>query len=281
RPKRSTSAPSVLTAMPKLPTSAYAVLLRQNGMRTPPKMATRFVVVTMASFANGKWERCWYHAPPVVAAHCMPYVFDLDRLDRLAAARRAEFADASPYPHAVIDDFLDATSAADIARAFPQPDDAVGWDRFGIKTVEMKLASAREELFPEPLRRAIRDLNTGPFVGFLERLTRIEAHRRLNLLVYLTPDWRAGYGGELELWDTTGTRLVRRVEPLFNRAVIFATRSDTFHGHPNPWTAPSGVYRQSIALYYYTSQRPEAELRAPHSTLYKGHNACLRRASRT
>ncbi|HZP64840.1 MAG TPA: 2OG-Fe(II) oxygenase [Rudaea sp.] len=238
----------------------------------------------------------------------MPYVFDLDRLDRLAAARRAEFADASPYPHAVIDDFLDATSAADIARAFPQPDDAVGWDRFGIKTVEMKLASAREELFPEPLRRAIRDLNTGPFVGFLERLTgiehllpdphlvgggihlsrpgdhlgihadfnwhpRIEAHRRLNLLVYLTPDWRAGYGGELELWDTTGTRLVRRVEPLFNRAVIFATRSDTFHGHPNPWTAPSGVYRQSIALYYYTSQRPEAELRAPHSTLYKGHNA--------
>src|SRR5579884_1650914 len=96
RPKRSTSAPNVFTAMPKLPTSAYAVLLRQNGMRTPPRMATRFVVVTMASFANGKWERCWYHAPPVVAAHCMPYVFDLDRLDRLAAARRAEFADASP-----------------------------------------------------------------------------------------------------------------------------------------------------------------------------------------
>ena len=31
----------VFTAMPKLPTSAYAVLLRQNGMRTPPMMPAR------------------------------------------------------------------------------------------------------------------------------------------------------------------------------------------------------------------------------------------------
>jgi hypothetical protein len=34
----------------------------------------------------------------------MPYVFDLDRLARLAEERRGEFAAAAPYPHAVIDD---------------------------------------------------------------------------------------------------------------------------------------------------------------------------------
>ena len=60
------------------------------------------------------------------------------------------------------------------------------------------------------------------------------------------------------------------VSPLFNRAVIFATRSDTFHGHPDPWAAPDGINRQSIALYYYTTTRPDNEMRAAHSTLYKG-----------
>jgi hypothetical protein len=65
---------------------------------------------------------------------------------------------------------------------------------------------------------------------------------------------------------------VQTIAPEFNRAVIFATRSDTFHGHPEPWAAPPGVYRQSIALYYYTSDRPAEELRPAHSTLYKGYH---------
>jgi len=238
----------------------------------------------------------------------MPYVFDLDRLGRDAEALRTRFATATPYPHAVIDDFLDPQHAAELARVFPRPDDAVAWEQFRVETVEKKLASAREERFPAALRRAIHDLNSGPFLRFLERVTAIEhllpdphltgggihlsrrgdhlgihadfnwhpgleAHRRLNLLVYLTPDWRPEYAGELELWDTSGARRECSIAPLFNRAVIFATRSDTFHGHPNPWSAPEGVYRQSIALYYYTSTRPSSELRAAHSTLYKGHNA--------
>ena len=53
RPKRSTSEPSTLTDMPKLPMSAYAVLLRQNGMRTPPMMPTRLVVVTVCLVRSG------------------------------------------------------------------------------------------------------------------------------------------------------------------------------------------------------------------------------------
>ena len=97
----------------------------------------------------------------------------------------------------------------------------------------------------------------------------MQAHRRLNLLVYLTPDWKPEYGGKLELWDTRGEKLERVVEPLFNRAVLFATRSDTFHGHPDPWRAPEPINRQSIAMYYYTAARPESEIRAPHNTLYR------------
>lgn len=238
----------------------------------------------------------------------MPYVFDLDRLDRLADGLHADFVAATPYPHIVIDNFLRPECVAELARVFPLPDDAVAWERFGIHSVEMKLASAREEIFPVALRQAIHDLNAGPFLNFLERLSgiehllpdphltgggihlsrqgdhlgihadfnwhpRIQAHRRLNLLIYLTPHWQAEYGGELELWNTRGDQLERCVEPVFNRAVLFATRSDTFHGHPKPWAAPAGIYRQSVALYYYTSSRPAEEMKPAHSTLYKGHNA--------
>jgi hypothetical protein len=237
----------------------------------------------------------------------MPYVFDLDRLNRLAAERCDEYRSADPYPHVVIDDFLDAAAAAELARVFPKPTDPVAWDHYAAAGLEVKLGCGDETRFPEPIRQAIYQMNGGPFVRFLETLTgidhllpdphllgggmhltrqggllgvhadfnwhkKLEAHRRLNLLVYLTPDWRSDYGGALELWDTTGTRLVRRVEPLFNRAVVFSTRSDTFHGHPQAWM-PAEVNRQSIALYYYTTQRPADELRPEHNTLYKGYNA--------
>ena len=233
----------------------------------------------------------------------MPYAFDLDRLDRLATDEAAAFARASPYPHVVMDDFLRPECAALLAREFPQPDE-LAWDHYAAPGLEVKLGSSREESFPRAHRQTIHDLNAGVFVRFLERLTgidhlltdphlagaglhltraggllgihadfnwheKLQAHRRLNLLIYLTPDWKRAYGGELELWDTQGSRKVREVEPRFNRAVLFTTRSDTFHGHPNPWTAPDPITRQSIAMYYYTGSRPDEEIRAPHSTLYK------------
>ncbi len=147
------------------------------------------------------------------------------------------------------------------------------------------------------MRQALHDLNSGPFVRWLEQLTGIEhllpdphlvggglhlsgpgdhlgihadfnwheglqAHRRLNLLIYLTDQpWQPEWGGALELWSTDGNQRVRTVEPLFNRAALFSTRSDTFHGHPQPWAAPHGIFRQSLALYYYTTQRPERKTR--------------------
>ena len=240
--------------------------------------------------------------------YCMPYVFDLDRLAAIARERSREYRDADPYPHVVIDDFLPADNARALADAFPNADDAHTWDRYNAPGYEVKMGCGDETRFPEPIRKAIHDLNSGPFIGILEELTGIEhllpdphllgggmhmtlpgghlgihadfnwhkvieAHRRLNLLLYLSLDWQPSYAGELELWDTTGTRMVRRVEPLFNRMALFSTRSDTFHGHPKPWAAPAGVGRKSIALYYYTSTRPEAEQRPEHSTLYKGYNA--------
>jgi glycosyltransferase involved in cell wall biosynthesis/Rps23 Pro-64 3,4-dihydroxylase Tpa1-like proline 4-hydroxylase len=79
--------------------------------------------------------------------------------------------------------------------------------------------------------------------------------RRINLLVYLNENWMTEWGGSLQLWSEDMTQMVREVEPMFNRAVIFSTGEKTYHGHPHPLQTPEGISRYSIALYYYTEER--------------------------
>jgi Rps23 Pro-64 3,4-dihydroxylase Tpa1-like proline 4-hydroxylase len=233
------------------------------------------------------------------------YVFDPAALAALAKARAAEYAAADPFPHAVFDGFLRPEAADALAREFPRPEDPVGWDHYGYEGFEKKIATSKEQLLPPLVRRTLQELNTAPFIDFLEALTGIEGlipdpkmlgggihlsrpgdllgihadfnwhpalklHRRVNLLVYFNPGWDTAWGSDLELWDTTASRCVHSIAPLMNRAVVFNTRSDTFHGHPRPLACPDGVYRRSIAAYYYTAERPAEEIRDPHNTRYKG-----------
>jgi Rps23 Pro-64 3,4-dihydroxylase Tpa1-like proline 4-hydroxylase len=133
-------------------------------------------------------------------------------------------------------------------------------------------------------RWVFHELNSGSFLEFLHRLTgilllpdpyfqeggyhlvgnggRLAPHadfshhylgmeRRVNLLLYLNDGWKDEYGGHLELYDEK-IRLVVKIAPIFNRCVIFNTSKTSFHGHPHPMTLPDGVWRRSLAMYYYT-----------------------------
>lgn len=82
-------------------------------------------------------------------------------------------------------------------------------------------------------------------------------YRRINLLVYLNKDWKSEYGGELEIWNTDMSACAGKIAPIFNRAVIFTTFKNSYHGHPTPMTLPEGVARYSLALYYFTEEPPE------------------------
>jgi hypothetical protein len=57
--------------------------------------------------------------------------------------------------------------------------------------------------------------------------------------------------------------------PYFNRCVVFSTTSTSFHGHPEPLACPEGHTRKSIALYYYSKDRPADQLGGEHNTLFK------------
>ena len=73
--------------------------------------------------------------------------------------------------------------------------------------------------------------------------------RCINIIGYINEDWKEGDGGELEFWDKEGKECILKIEPKFNRWIIFDTR-ENFHGHPYPYKGKSP--RISIASYYYT-----------------------------
>lgn len=87
--------------------------------------------------------------------------------------------------------------------------------------------------------------------------------RRLAMLIYLNKDWKTEYGGQLELWSTDGARCERVIEPIFNRTVIFEVADVNFHG-VRPVTDPN-VSRKAFVSYYHTVPNPDL---IPHNTIY-------------
>lgn len=97
-------------------------------------------------------------------------------------------------------------------------------------------------------------------------------HRRLNLIVYLNHEWQDDWGGSLQLHSnprSTDDRIIT-ITPEFNRAVIFETTETSWHGFPRI-TLPADkrtLTRKSVALYFYTKERPADETADTHSTIY-------------
>jgi hypothetical protein len=100
-------------------------------------------------------------------------------------------------------------------------------------------------------------------------------HRRLNLILFLNEQWEAAWGGVLQLhrdaWEDSGTPDAE-VVPAFGRAVIFETSERSWHGFEAVAAAPDGsvLSRRSIALYFYTENRPLDEVFPEHGTHYTG-----------
>lgn len=221
-----------------------------------------------------------------------PYARWEARLPELSAAFRA----GDPFPHVVLDDFLVEDVLERARLAFPELE-STGWIHY-THWNEQKFGKSDRRALPDELGAVIDELNSDRFLGFLEALTGVSPlladdqlmggglhqstaggflnvhadftghphrptwRRRLNLLLYLNRDWQESFGGFLELWDTGMQRCVRRVAPAFNRAVLFRTDPDAFHGHPDPMTCPPGVTRKSVALYYYTAERERFMIRS-------------------
>jgi Rps23 Pro-64 3,4-dihydroxylase Tpa1-like proline 4-hydroxylase len=227
---------------------------------------------------------------------------DPEALQRLAKARAASYRSADPFPHAIIDDLFDPEILDQILEEFPGPEDA-SWRRRNIVN-EIKLDLFDEQRFGPTTWHFLAALNSATFLKFLEQLTSIEGliadpyyiggglhqilpggkldvhidfnkhdgldlERRLNAIIYLNKDWDESWGGHLELWDKQVSRCAVRAAPVYNRMVVFSTTQSSFHGHPDPLKCPPDRTRRSLALYYYTSHRPQEEQADRHTTRFR------------
>ena len=78
-------------------------------------------------------------------------------------------------------------------------------------------------------------------------------YRRINLLYYVTPDWKAENGGNLELWDDDVSRPVT-IPSLFNRLVLMETNKQSWHS-----VSPvvNGGARCCVSNYYFSQTSPD------------------------
>jgi hypothetical protein len=102
----------------------------------------------------------------------------------------------------------------------------------------------------------------------LEHHGEAKLYRRLNLLLYLNPDWNDQWGGQVELWDREVTTCVQRYAPRLNRCVVFETSDISYHGVA-PLTCPETEVRRSFAAYYYTREPAGADVPTAHSTIFR------------
>ena len=77
-------------------------------------------------------------------------------------------------------------------------------------------------------------------------------YRVLNLLYYVTPDWKAENGGNLELWDEEVTQAIE-IPSLFNRLVLMATNDKSYHS-VNEVKADGA--RCCVSNYYFSPHSP-------------------------
>ncbi len=224
-------------------------------------------------------------------------------LEKISTEIGKQYVNAEPYPHVVIDDFFDNSFLDKVLNEFP--DLSKEGDSVQFKDgLSIKLASNINSKFRDNTLELLNFLNSKDFLFFLQKVTGIKEtllpdpyyvggglheikkngflkihsdfnyhpmfnlDRRLNLLVYLNKNWQEKFGGQFEMWDKNLHNCVKKVEPLFNRIVIFSTTNESFHGHPDPLNCPDNISRKSIALYYYSNGRPEHEKTKSRSTLY-------------
>jgi hypothetical protein len=211
--------------------------------------------------------------------------FDFDQCRDAGQALSARYATENPFPHIVIDDFLDIDLLRKVIVEFP---DSSGQSCFMRDQEKLKFQYRPDQCHGAATRMLFAELNSRAFLQFLSELTGIAGlipdpyhagaglheiksgghlsihadfprhetmriDRRLNLLIYLNEDWAPDFGGSLELWDREMRAAEQMILPVLGRAVIFNTDSDTFHGHPDPLTCPADRSRRSIATYYYTA----------------------------
>lgn len=219
-------------------------------------------------------------------------------------ALRDSVRSAKPFPYFNIDNFLTPAFADRVHDAFPSYEEAgkLGM-AFNAVNEKGKIQITDAGKFAEPVAELNQALASPEFLGLLSYafdipdlladdqlvgggihqtgprghldvhvdfnfLSDRQIHRRLNILIYLNKDWSPEWGGNIELWDSDVKVCHVSLPPAFNRCVVFATSTISYHG-VTAVKCPADRVRKSFAAYYYTKEAPPEWTGEAHSTLFK------------
>lgn len=198
-----------------------------------------------------------------------------------------KFAAATPFNHVIIDNFWEESVAQQLVAEIPDYT-STDWTVHYQSALEDKKACNHWDRFPATTYLAFTYLNSPEFVKIIEQIVghdgvltdiglhgggwhchhrggklnvhvdysihpKLKLQRHYNLIIYMTPDWDKRWNGGLELWSHNSetnqpNKLIDTVENRFNRAVLFDTTQNAWHGLPEDLTCPDGVYRKSMAV---------------------------------
>lgn len=223
-----------------------------------------------------------------------------------AEAIRNRYQEAKPFKHACIEAFFEADVAEALLTDFPPFDREKARNEFGeiggkaVNTDLRSISPFYEKLYrylfsQEFMNRmseitGIPDLigdpamygggthenchgqELDPHVDF-NYVSGGEAHRRVNLLVYLNKGWNPAWGGAIEIHSNPREPETNQIKPYdlkFNRAVIFETNEYSWHGFPRVNLPPEHRHdsRKCLSIYLYTKTRPQEEIAGTHGTFY-------------
>ena len=208
---------------------------------------------------------------------------------------------AFPWWHGYSENFLDQDIAIQMEKDFPDWDAKV-WDEYG-KVFKSEYGYKKEltnkESMPQSNSNFISELESSEFISRVGDCTGIsnlfideglyggglniyppgshltthidfnynndiKAYRSVNLIYYLNSDWKKGFGGCFELYDTDLNKR-KVVTPKLNTCIFFATNNNTYHGVSE---IKDDFYRRSISIWYYTKEPTEDLSEEPHKTLW-------------
>lgn len=210
------------------------------------------------------------------------------------------FTLGKPTPNIVLDNFLPKELALSLNRECNNiPEE--NWKVFTRKGSHMMECNKLNHM--RLARRLIEELNSSQALTWLEQLTGIQGllpdphltgagysksftgdtlqvhndfnwndqlrlHRALSVIIYLTPNWQAEWGGGLEFYDSKQTSIVKKIDCLFNRMLAWSYTPENYHGYTTPLSCPENVSRNTIRLFYYTSNSTHNPNDPPHRSQY-------------
>jgi Rps23 Pro-64 3,4-dihydroxylase Tpa1-like proline 4-hydroxylase len=222
-------------------------------------------------------RKCDYGREAIAAAICAR--FDAATL----AAARGAYANSNPIQHFVVDKLLPQAMAKAIYAAFPAPTQM--FERRSLR--EHKYVAAQMDRYDAQAEEAVfgfQDPRVVELVASITQLPELVAdpqlyaggislmsagnflnphvdnshnndrttYRVLNLLYYVSPDWRLEHGGHLELWPRGVKQLPHTIESSFNRLVVMSTGPDSWHSV----NAVKGERSRCCVSNYYFSPKP-------------------------